>query len=46
MKVIEAVEPEAIPVVVLEEPEAVEHQCFAQVQVGCVSQVQFESRRR
>ena len=46
MEVLEAVEPEAIPVVVLEEPEAVEHQCFAQVQVRCFAQVQFESGRR
>ena len=45
MGVLQAVEPEAIPVAVLEEPDAVEHQCFAQVQVGCFGQVQFESRR-
>ena len=46
MEVLEAVEPKAIPVVVLEEPEAVKHQCFSQGQVGCFAQVQFESRRR
>ena len=46
MEVLEAVEPEAIPVVVLEESKSVEHQCFAHVQVECVSQVLFKSRRR
>ena len=46
MEVLEAVEPKAIPIVVLEEPEAVEHQCFAQVQVGCFAQIQFYSKRR
>ena len=35
-----------LPVVVLEDPEAVEHQYFAQVQVGCFDQVQVEPRRR
>ena len=46
MGVLQAVEPEAIPVVLLEEPEAVKHQCFAQVQVACFAQVQVEPSRR
>ena len=46
MEVLEAVEPEAIPVVVLKEPIAVEHRCLAQVEVGCFVQVQVEPRRR
>ena len=46
MEVLQAVEPETIPVVVVEKPESVEHQGFAQVQVGCVAQVQVEQRRR
>ena len=46
MEVLEAVEPEAIPLGVLEKPEAVEHQCFTQIQVACFAQVQVEPRRR
>ena len=40
------VEPEAILVIVLEEPEAVEHRCLAQVEIECFDQIQVEPRRR
>ena len=43
---VEAVELEVLPVVVLENPEALENQYFAQVQVVCFAQVQVEPRRQ
>ena len=35
-----------LPVVVLEEPVAVDLDCFAQVQVECFAEVQYDPRRR
>ena len=46
MEVFKAVKPGALPVVVLKTPDAAEHQCFAQVQVGCFAHVQIELWRR